>query len=75
MVISRVTRPRTAQTGDGVQLTIDMVKIRTAVTEITDAPVRSQRGAKRKLGKKPKKPATGAQSQSVAAKIFDRVAG
>lgn len=76
MVIKRVTRPRSRADGDGIVVTIDFQEIQTATSEVVAAPpVRVEKNPKRRQGKKPKKEANEAQSQSAAAKIFDWIGG
>jgi predicted RNA-binding Zn ribbon-like protein len=74
MVIERVTEPR--MRSDGVTVTIDMVEIETATSQVVEAPpTRQRKNAKRNQGKKPKQPATEAQSVSAGAKTFDWIRG
>lgn len=59
MVLTGVSRIRSASVGDAVQVSITARQIRTVQSQTVAAPVRKKRSPKRNLGKRPKTPVSG----------------
>lgn len=68
MVITSIQRTRNAAAGSSVEVSISLRKVRKAYSRTVDAPQRpsSVQGAKKDIGKKPKKEATPETAQRVS---------